>query len=186
MKSPPFYNLNPEQRKKVFWFFLALSFVLMLLMNVVGASLNTQAAPFGIISFELAGSVTRAEEIISSWDHNTQLRAAFSLGLDFLFMPAYAAAISLACLWAADMLGRAGWPLAALGPVLAWGQWLAAFLDLVENIGLTAIILGTPVSPWPELAFWCAAIKFILVFAGIVYAFMGLVVVVMLRIRPES
>jgi hypothetical protein len=31
-------------------------------------------------------------------------------------------------------------------------------------------------SPWPEIARWCATFKFILVFLGLVYAFLGVVV----------
>ena len=79
-----------------------------------------------------------------------------------------------------DGLGRAltsrGWPLAGEGAALAWGQWLAAWFDAVENIALIAMLFGAVVSPWPQVAYWCAVIKFALVFLGLVYAFYGGVV----------
>jgi hypothetical protein len=182
----PFSNLTPQERKRLFWFFLASALVLMFLLNLAGAPLTTPQAPYGIVSYELAGSVAQAQAMLDSWDHTTQLRAAFSLGLDYLFMPAYAGAISLACLWAAAVLRQRAWPLVALGAPLAWGQWLAALLDAIENLGLTVILFGAPVSPWPELAFWCAALKFILIFIGLVYALLGLIAATLVRISPKT
>ena len=96
--------------------------------------------------------------------------AGFSLGLDYLFMVAYSTTIALGCLWAADAF-RARLPgLAAAGPWLAWGQWVAGLCDAVENVALTVMLLGGVADPWPGLAWWCATPKFVLIVAGLLYS----------------
>lgn len=56
-----------------------------------------------------------------------------------------------------------------LGEVLAWGQWLAALLDAVENVGLLRMIDGARLAKWPALARWCAIPKFALIVIGTLY-----------------
>lgn len=168
-------------RKWVFWPLLGTTLFLLVLLNQVGAPLTTPKSPYGIISYEFAGIPENAAAILNSWDANSQLRAAFSLGLDFLFLVLYSTTIGIACIWASEVLLKNRWPLAGVGIPLAWGLWLAALLDTIENVALTHILFNTPNSPWPELAAICALIKFGLIFIGIVYVFFALVVQVMHR-----
>jgi len=49
--------------------------------------------------FEFAGSLESAVKIIRSWDEAVRILAAFSIGLDFLFLILYSTTIGLACLW---------------------------------------------------------------------------------------
>jgi hypothetical protein len=102
--------------------------------------------------------------------------AAFLQGLDFLFLAVYSTTLSLGCLWARRVIVERGWPLAFLGVPLAWGQWLAAACDAIENVALAALLFGGPASPWPQAAWACAAVKFALIFLGLVYVFYGLAV----------
>jgi hypothetical protein len=48
--------------------------------------LVTSQAPGGIISFELAKTPAKSTSIMNSWDSTQKLIAAFSLGLDYLFI----------------------------------------------------------------------------------------------------
>jgi hypothetical protein len=181
----PLESIAPERRKRYFWPFLVITLVVMALLNAVSAPLTTSVAPYGIVSYELAGDVATAEAILSSWDTDARLRAAFGLGFDYLFMIAYSATIALACVWAAGIVRQRGWPLAWLGIPLAWGQWLAAGLDALENLALAVILFGAPASPWPEIARWSAIFKFALVFLGMFYAFYGLTVSLLRRLSPR-
>jgi hypothetical protein len=171
--QPPLTCIPPEQRARYFWLLLGLTFLLLAVFAVTGAPLTTEAAPYGVVSFELAGSIKKMVAILSSWDVNAQLRASFGLGLDYLFMAVYASTIALGIGLAADGLHRKGWPLASLGGLLAWGVILAALLDMIENIALLVVLWGPLTNPWPALARWCAIPKFALLFVGIVYAFYG-------------
>jgi hypothetical protein len=127
-------RISPIQRKTVFFTFLWLPILLMIIFARTGAPLFTSAAPQGVVSLELAGSVEKAQQIIASWDKTARLMAAFGLGLDYLFMVVYPLTIGLACIWAADILRCHHWPLAALGSWFAQGSWLAALLDAREEI----------------------------------------------------
>jgi len=180
----PFQRIPVAGFRPVFVPFLVSTLVLMWLMARVGAPLETSAAPYGIISFELAGTPASAEKILASWDENARLHAAFSLGLDYLYMVVYSSTIALGCIWAAWVLRSRSWPLAGLGAVLAWGQWLAAILDGIENAGLTIILFSGSSEVWALLARWCALAKFALIFAGLTWVFFGLVI--RLVVKPHK
>lgn len=171
MKSPvpPFAFLSASSRNRLLPVAIVLALGMTAVMSFIGRPLTTEAAPDGIISYEFAGSVENAQRMIGAWDARAQLVAAFSLGLDFLYPLLYAGAISLACVWAAVRVRPSASGLAAVGIWLAWGAWLAAGLDYVENIALIQLLLGATAGLWPPLAFLCAAIKFILVILGLLY-----------------
>lgn len=145
----------------------------MVVMSWVGLPLETQAAPYGIISYELAGNAPESLSILASWDEGARTHAAFSLGLDYLFLVLYSTTIGLACIWAAMVLKANNWRLAMVGIPLAWGLWLAALLDGVENVALVSILFGSDAQYWSLVARWCAVIKFGIIFIGLTYAFLG-------------
>lgn len=171
LMSAPFGN-----NKSIFWAFILFTLAVMFSMNLVGKPLITTAAPSGIVSYELAGTVEKAQQIIDSWNQNARLYAAFSLGFDYLFMVLYSTTIALACLWGSRVLQSRHMPGGVIGILLAWGLWLAAVLDGVENISLSLILLNTPVAPWPQVAQICAAVKFLLIFLGLIFTFFALIV----------
>lgn len=158
-----------RQRTAAFWLLAILTLIVMAVLQVVGRPLQTTAAPQGIVSYELAGAPATTQAILDSWDSNARVHAGFSLGLDYVFMPLYAATIALGCLWGAGVLSRRCWPLATLGKPLAWGVWLAALCDVVENVALWRLLVGPVTAPWPALARWCAMVKFGLLGLGLVY-----------------
>ena len=182
----PFDFIPPGWWPRFFWALLGLNLLMMIAFGISGAPLTTEAAPYGVVSFEFAGTVEQVEKILESWDKAAQLRAAFGLGLDFLFLVVYASTIAFGCGMAAGVLKRSEWPLSGLGNLLSWAVVLAALLDIVENIALTTVIFGSVVSPWPEIARWCAIPKFALVFIGIVYVIYGGVVALVERISPRE
>jgi hypothetical protein len=169
----PYQRIPPEQRGVVFLAFLALTLLLMFVLLQIDVPLQTTAAPLGIVSYELAGSVDGAQRILDSWNPTARLYAAFSLGLDYLYMPAYAVAIGLACAWAAELWSKRRSRMAVVGVGLAWGLLAAALCDAIENIGLVTMLLSGVRVPWPAVAFGCAAIKFALIGGGLVVALIG-------------
>jgi hypothetical protein len=166
----PLAFIRKDLRKPVFFALLGLTLVLMVISQLINAPLKNPTAPASIVSFELARSSTKVQAMVASWDARTQLFAAFGLGFDYLFMPAYAFTISLACLLAAGR--HAGW-FASIGAWLGWGLFLAALLDAIENIGLWNSLLGNNNSIWPQVSFWCASLKFALILLGIAYGLIG-------------
>jgi len=173
LKFIPFDSCSQKERARFLTLFAALAALIMLVFGITGMPLNTDAAPYGIVSFEIAGSVARAEQIINSWDAPARERATFSLGLDFLFIPVYAGAVILSIQLAANNFQ---------GRLSAWRSWLiaalllAALLDIVENIALLAILFQSPSVPWPMIARLCALPKFTLIIIGVLYALFGAII----------
>jgi hypothetical protein len=85
-------------------------------------------------------------------------------------MLAYPTFFCLLCLRAARR-STGSWALSGIR--LAWGQWLAASFDVVENVALLNVLLGTASRAWPALAFACAAIKFTLIGLAVLYKAAG-------------
>jgi hypothetical protein len=170
----PLERIPSARRTRIFFWLLGLTILLLVSMNYIGLPLNTSAAPQGIISFEFAATPERAQQMIDSWSPAARIRAGFIQGIDFLFPLAYSTTVGLGCLMAAGVIARRGQAASRLGAGLAWGLWAAAALDYIENIGLVSMLFGTVQSPFPQIAAACAAIKFTLLAAGLVYSFYGL------------
>jgi len=177
-----------EYRKRLFFTFLFLTLSLFAVFRVLDQPLQTPAAPNGIVSFELAGSPLRAREITDEWKRSSLLLsavagqtdpnivnipyafAAFGLGIDYLFMPAYSLTLALGTLLVAEK--HSGW-FRSLGAVAGYGALVAAVFDAVENYALFQILLNRVYSPYPEIAYICASIKFSLLIFGFLYLMAG-------------
>jgi hypothetical protein len=176
----PLESLHSHMLDRMIWPLVVFSLLLLLILNLVGLPLITRAAPYGIVSFELARDEAQASAILASWDQAARLRAAFLLGLDFLFIPLYTAALTLTCLWAARFRRRRrrfpSWLvlIGIPGIPLAWAQLGAGLLDMIENIALVRMLFGMVNSPWPQIASVCAFTKFILIVSGILYSLTAL------------
>jgi hypothetical protein len=144
-------------------------------LALLGAPLQTDAAPSGILSYEFAGGAAKARAILDSWDEEARLYAAFQLGLDYLFLLLYPLAIALACLMMADSIRDRLPRLAALGVALAWSQPVAGLLDAAENFALVSMLLDAPGEGLARMALLCAVPKFAIVVAGILYVPLGAV-----------
>ena len=188
MMKHPLEFVPDEFRKRLFFTFLFLTVSLFAVFRVLDQPLQTPAAPNGIVSFELAGSPLRAREITDEWKRSSLLLsavagqtdpdivnipyafAAFGLGIDYLFMPAYVLALALGALLAAEK--HSGW-FKSLGAVAGYGALVAAVFDAVENYALFQILLNRIYSPYPEIAYYCASMKFGLLIFGLLYSITG-------------
>jgi hypothetical protein len=186
MTLHPYQRIPLSRRPAIFLPLLALTLALTAILQAVDVPLRTPVAPLGIVSYELAGTTDGARRILASWDDRAREHAGFSLGLDYLYMPSYAVTIGLACAWAAISLGRRSRLLAVLGAGLAWGQIIAALLDATENVALATMLLGAVADPWPAVSYWCAAVKFLLIGAGLLYAAVGGIAWVVMRLTGRK
>ena len=166
----PLDFLPAPNRKPLFLTLLAATLILFAIFRVLDTPLQTAAAPNGIVSFELAGTPAAAQTMVDSWDARARQFAAFGLGLDYLFMPVYALALSLGILLAA---GRHTDWFAPLGAWLGWGALAAPLFDATENFSLWKFLLGHVAVFWPRLAAVCATMKFTLLLLGLAYALLG-------------
>jgi len=163
----PLAAIPSDKRTRVIVPLVIATLVITFLYRFIGPAQPT------IVDFELAGSVPKAQAIIDAWNETDRIRAGFSLGFDYLYMPVYSTTIALACILAAGVLQRKAWR--TIGLLLAWGLWLAAISDATENLALFTILLGNNVVPYPQVAQICAAIKFGLILLGLLYVVAGVV-----------
>lgn len=166
----PMLAIRTENRKGLLITLVVAIVIIFIIFRFLDSPLRTPSAPSGIVSYELAGSTSRASLILGSWGTTARLYAAFGLGFDYLFMLVYAACLSLACLMAASR--HMGW-VQRLGSWLAWGMLLAALADAVENLSLWVELNGTVTSFWAGLAAACASLKFSLLVLGVLYSLLG-------------
>ena len=167
----PLSFISNSTRKSIFFTLLAWTLVLIAVLQVLNKPLITSAAPGGIVSHQFAWTPEKAQAILSSWDERANLFATFSLGLDYLFMPSYALTVALGALLAAGR--HSGW-LVRLGTWAAYGVFIAAFFDALENIGQAQQLLnGFITSPVTHFVGGCASIKFTLLLIGCLYGLVG-------------
>jgi hypothetical protein len=138
-----------------------------------------------MISFELAGTQSRAAAILASWDARARLHAAFSLGLDYAYLLSYASSIGIVCAHLSARLRGELPAMARLGIVLAVAQIAAALADAAENYALWQVLLASDGDVWPSLARACAIPKFGLVAAGLVYVLLASAALVVGKIRRQ-
>ena len=158
-KVHPIERLGPAQRRLLFRITVGATLMVMATLGWVDGYLRSNVSPQGIVSFEFAWSLEGARFITRRWDERAKAFAGFSLGLDYLFLLLYSTSIASALLLrAAPTRWRRR---------LAWGQWLAALLDAVENACLLALLGGAASDMAAKVAAVCAAFKFALVLMGI-------------------
>lgn len=172
MTRHPLFRITSQTRPAVFAALLFATLFIMVILNISGRPLRTDEAPAAIVSYELAGNEAAATAILNSWDDEAKIYAGFNLGLDYLWMIFYSTTIALGLVWTADAFNLKG-SLSTAFNLLAWGQWLAALLDSLENTALLIMLFNQPADPWPVVAYWSAVIKFALVILGILVVLGG-------------
>ena len=173
----PFDNFSKTAQIRLIVITFVMSVILLIVMRTLDAPLRTEAAPKGIVSFELAKDYEASKHILNSWDAETKVYAALSLGLDYLFIIVYALFISCACIRVAEALNSDHSFFFILALVLTWSQFLAAVLDAIENIALIQLLLYSTRRWLPGLARWCAIVKFSIVGAGLTFIVGGLLAI---------
>lgn len=157
--------MNVFERLAHPWWTMAASGLLMAVMTVVlvrhGAPLRTDAVPRGIGDFELAGTKTCADHILKEWGPERKRVAVMDTLLDFLFIPCYATFLALFWFWLASITKGAR-PLSLVLLAMAWLQWFAGILDVVENLCMLAMLTGSTSDLLARTSQVCATVKFVI------------------------
>lgn len=172
----PFALIDHGHHKLLLVLSIAFTIGAMLALSSFGNPLKIErAAPYGILSFEFAGSPDSAKTIIAEWKKHDVLDVAYqSLRWDFGFIAVYTITFSFVTMLAANVYRRRGLKLAALVMTgLTLGQWLAGGFDVIENCALLHILRteGMAHGAWPFVASVAAGLKFFLIGIGLILAF---------------
>lgn len=167
----PLSFIHKWNRKPIFVALLILSLLLFAGFQFLNSQLITSAAPLGLVSHELAWTVTKSQSILASWAGRPSLAAAFSLGLDYIFMLSYGFMFALGALLAA---GRHSGVLRRAGIWVTYLTLAAVGFDALENIGQARQLLsGVVTTPLVLLTSLCASLKFGLLAIVILYLLAG-------------
>lgn len=168
----PFRWLAETKQPRAFAVLVPFTLALAAIMLFLDRPLRTPIASQGIVSYELAGTLPRAREILTSWGERGRLYAGVGLGLDYLYLLTYSGTLALGC-WLVVRRRAEQSRLRRLGILLAWAMFAAAACDAIENFGLIRTLLGSANALWPALARVCALVKFALVGVGLGFVLVG-------------
>jgi hypothetical protein len=162
------------------------SVLLWVVLAAIDRALQDTGGP-SIVTLEFAGSLQRVVEISGEWGSHGVYLARLSLWIDFGFMFAYGAFLTLAALAIRDFarernLGR----LAAAGRVAPYLAVAAALLDVAENVTWLFLLGGHGGDLAAGFATACASLKFLCVSLAILYSIWGLVSWLRHRGRPVA
>jgi hypothetical protein len=128
--------------------------------------------PQDMVRLQLAGSESRAEEIVAGWSPAEAVDMALLQGVDNVHLLAYGLLLTVAAVWAGRRLrGRA----ARWAPVVAWAAVAAALFDVVENAGMIVMIRGDVEAPVPAITTTFAMAKYSMFLVAVPYVVAGLV-----------
>lgn len=159
------------------------SLLLLLAMSPAEERMKDTGGP-GIISFEVTGGQDRANEILADWGEEGQDAARESLWIDYAYLLAYGAFLTLALAATRDLARERGWRrLASIGAAIVSFGALGAGFDALENACLLLTLDGAGAA-FPLLATIFASIKFALLGIAIVYLLVGLAIRFLRRPTP--
>jgi hypothetical protein len=168
MFTSPFKNITVETEKKLTFSLFFLLIISAIVLSYFNNSLDSVSAPYGIFSFEMAGSLDKSMEIINSWTPLAKTFAGLSLGYDFFFLLIYTLFISLLIHKVNERLWI-GKPFYKIGELLIWGMFFSAICDAAENASLIKLLIGSYKQYWSSMAFTFALIKFTIIGISLLY-----------------
>ena len=133
--------MNLFLKKSTFYFLMAGTILMMVVMLITGKDLQTATTPLGIIDLELASSKTAVQNIVTVW-HSKGLdgkdlitKARINTLLDFLFLVFYSLFLFSCCKALASSLAhKKNWQ--NILNLFAVMVMVSGLLDVVENTGM--------------------------------------------------
>jgi len=145
--------------------------------------LRTEAAPQGIVSFELARTAAKSVAILDSWSPQAREAAMLLQGLDFLYLVVYPVWLSLLALSLSASLGGR-WQ--RVGLWIGTAVIFCAPFDAIENHALIVQVMRGPSDELAARAWFCAGVKFALFFAALAFIAAAGVVAASRRLAARS
>lgn len=169
----PFENLSASSVRRIYWVFFVLTGVVTLLMGEFGkyhpdgVSDPAEVRTCPTTRLEFVNSAAAWETEVAQLGVNGAAALRRQTYLDYLFLCCYSTLLVAAVIGVTRAVTHPGVRLFARW--LAWGQWLAAVLDGIENYGLLHNVSGTPSDIWAMISCYCATLKFALIVVGTLY-----------------
>jgi len=160
--------------------------IMLFVLARIDLNLQTSQAPNGIVSFELAGSFTRTEAILNSWNTKAKLYAALSLGIDYLFLILYSTFLFFVLKKVSQNMLSYSQGVSKTGIYIALLQLLAGIFDAFENYFLLRLLFGSNCEGFSIAAFIFASSKFLIIILGLIYTITILILNKFKRTAPHN
>jgi len=157
-----------KNKKNLSFTFFILLIVSTLILSYFDKFLKTPAAPNGIVSFELAQTLSKSQVIMASWNQQATTFAGLSLGFDFLYITIYTVFFALLLFFRLDKLTDSK-VLYKTGMVLVYLIFLAGLFDVIENIALIKLLTGQQQAILSKTAYLVASVKFLIILLVILF-----------------
>jgi len=181
----PYNNTSAGFRKKMLYWSGFITIAITIIFKILDLSLVTpgEDIPDGMVAFELTNNIHVTRIMAEMWGEKGRIVAAFSLGLDYLYLIVYALFLGIIAFEIGKKLTGRSTLLAKPGYWLSWLMIVAALFDGIENFALIRILTGCQYSVWATIAYYFATMKFTIVVITIIYILLGLV---MIQVMPKS
>jgi hypothetical protein len=151
------------------------AFVVLAALNLLEGVLRARTG-YGTVDLQGVGSGWGIRVIMDHWTSPPDsVLAGFSLGLDFLLIPLYGAALFFGALVALDRFAPRPGQLRRIMTLLALAPVAAAICDVLENSLELKMLTGGPTDALARLALEATAAKFVGILIGLALSLAGLV-----------
>jgi len=151
------------------------AFVVLAALNLVEGALRARTG-YGTLDLQGTSSAWTIRVIMDHWTSPPDsVLAGFSLGLDFLLMPLYGAALFLGAIVALDRFAPKPGQLRRILSLLSLAPIAAAFCDAMENALEMVMLTSGPTETLARFALEATAAKYVGVAIGLVLSIAGLV-----------
>src|ERR1700736_5087927 len=93
----PLEGIPAAKRRAILWTLIGTTLLLLGVLGALYGPLTNETAPHGLLSLELARSQEAVGQMLASWNEDSRMRLAFSLGLNFLCLFALTNTLAVAC-----------------------------------------------------------------------------------------
>jgi hypothetical protein len=163
-------------KKFSYWFLLAGTVLMIVVMMRTGAPLTTTATPQGILNLEFAWNSELAARVLIAWTPTPAAdpiaAAKLNTWLDFIFLFFYSFFLCATCM---HISARLTGPLKSAGLLVAQAALLAGFFDILENAGMLITLSGNVYDNVNLLTTFFSVVKWLLVLLALLYIVLGIV-----------
>jgi hypothetical protein len=172
-----------KPKNKILYLITLIGLTLVIIIEIfIFIPIEGKISTYGILDYEFAWTVSRAESILSVWGSNGINNQVVAIYWDFLFIIGY---VSLAFGLIVIAYRKSANKIQKMGSVMTLTPFLTGIFDVVENIYLL-LMTNSPTSipdSHPLIASLCATLKFGFLFIGIIYFIIAIISITINKIK---
>ena len=173
-------------KSRILYILAVVGFLIVILVEIfVFIPIESIVSTYGIIDYEFAWNTEKVLSIFSAWGFNGLNNQITAIYWDFLFIIGY---VSLAFSLILLVFQRSNESVQAIGKYVPITPLLTGVFDIIENVYLL-IMATNPISvidSYAILASLSASLKFGLLFVGIIYFIVALILIIFHKIQKKN